>query len=278
MSEQRHHERRPRRSVKGLATLAAGAIVCATMIASAYAGEPCCSILGVDKARGTVTAFERASGNIFTFSVKNKAQLAGLAPCQALDANISGMKSGQAFNVDLPASGKTAPGAPPNEAKRTAHKAAEVRGGGRPTPAEPCCEMTKAPGSAGRLLGMQSHAKFEGVEIYLTELKRSGGDLVTATCLYCNTGAKRVDLAADLRARAQGKAKLLDNANRIEYQVARVGGRHGEALMSDHGPGLKLQPRQAVKSWVKFAAPQSDKVTLVWPGAAEPFDDVPISK
>ena len=262
MNEQRHHERRARRPALGLATFAAATIICATIVAPTYAGEPCCGILGVDKARGTVTAFERASGNIFTFSVKNKAQLAGLAPCQTLDANTSGVKSGQAFNVDLPASGKTA----------------QVRGGGRPTPAEPCCEMTKAPGSAGRLLGMQSHAKFEGVEIYLTELKRTGGDLVTATCLYCNTGAKRVDLAADLRARAQGKAKLLDNANRIEYQVARVGGRHGEALISDHGPGLKLQPRQAVKSWVKFAAPQSDKVTVVWPGAAEPFDDVPISK
>ena len=275
MNEQRQHEAATRRpGVLALGTLAVGVTLWAA-VPPAYAGEPCCTILGVDKARGTVTAFEQASRNIFTFNVKNKAQLARLAPCQAFDAKTAGLKGGQSFALDL---GDANAAVPPNEAKRTAHKAAEVRGGGRPTPAEPCCEMTNAPGSAGRLLGVQSHAKLEGVEIYLTELKRTGGDLVTATCLYCNTGAKRVDLAADLRARAQGKAKLLDNANRIEYQVARVGGRHGEALMSDHGPGLKLEPKQAVKSWVKFAAPESDKVTVVWPGAAEPFDDVPIAK
>lgn len=148
---------------------------------------------------------------------------------------------------------------------------------------DPVSALTHLAGAAvfailGRVLGVQSHASYEGVEILLTELKRSGGDLVTATCLYCNTGAKQVDLAANLRARAQGKAKLLDSANRIEYRVARVGGPHGQALMSDHGPGLKLKPGQSAKSWVKFAAPASNKATVVWPGAAEPFEDAPISK
>jgi len=276
MKQEVDHERQERKAVLAIAAVACAT---ATMLSAAYAADPCCGVLGVDRARGMVTAYEYASGNVFRFSVKNKAVLARLAPCRAFEAKLAGLKDGQTFASDL---GGANPADPVNEARRTAHKAA-----GKPTPAvppnemtpaEPCCEMTSAPGTAGRVLGVQSHAKFEGVEILLTELKRSGGSLVTATCLYCNNGAKRVDLAADLRARAQGKAKLLDTDNRIEYQVARVGGPHGQALMSDHGPGLKLQPGQSARSWVKFAAPASDKASVVWPGASEPFEDVPIAK
>jgi hypothetical protein len=133
--------------------------------------------------------------------------------------------------------------------------------------------MTSAPGTAGRLLGVQPHAKFEGVEILLTDLKRSSGDLVTATCLYCNGSSTQVDLAADMRARSQGKAKLLDTENQIEYQVEQPG---GQPLVSDHGPGLKLKPNQSVKTWMKFTAPEGKTVTLVVPGASEPFEDVAI--
>lgn len=252
------HPKGIRRKSLRLAALGAGASLCAAaaLAPAAFASEPCCGILGVDRARGTVTAFEYASGNIFRFTVKNKTVLAGLSPCQAFDAKLAGVKDGQAFAAGLGA----------------------ARASGKVTPGEPCCQMTSAPGAAGRVLGVQSHAKFDGVEILLTELSRSGGDLVTATCLYCNNGRERVDLAADLRARAQGKAKLLDTENRIEYRVARVGGPQGEAMMSDHGPGLKLQPGQSARSWIKFAAPASGKATVVWPGASEPFADVPIAK
>jgi len=64
------------------------------------------------------------------------------------------------------------------------------------------------------------------------------------------------------------------------YRRPSVSGCTGRAVRgrSDHGPGLKLQPGQSAKSWVKFAAPASNKATVVWPGAAEPFEDAPIAK
>ena len=224
-----------------------------TATVDAQAGEPCCTVLSVD-GRGTVTAFERKSGNIFSFSVKNKAQLAAFQPCQEFDANLGELKSGQAFAADLGATNR-----------------AQVKSG------EPCCQVRSAPGSAGRVLGVQPHGKFDGVEVLLVDLKRTEGDTATATCLYCNNGAKVVDLAADLRARASG-AKLLDGAKRIEHRVVRSGGAGGPAMVSDHGPGLKLKPGQSARVWMKFTAPQSDKATLIVPGVGAPFESVALSR
>jgi hypothetical protein len=217
-------------------------------------------VISVNATTGVITAFDRESGNRFSFTVKDKALLAGIKPCQSFDAELAGLKDGQAFAADFGAA----------SARTGAAGRAQVK------PADPCCSMTSAPGTAGRLLGVQPHAKFEGVEILLTDLKRSSGDLVTATCLYCNGGAQRVDLAADMRARV-GDAKLLDTENQVEYRVEQPGGASGKPLVSDHGPGLKLQPNKAVKTWMKFTAPEGKTVTLIVPGASEPFEDVAIA-
>lgn len=264
-----------RRMFLRLAALGAGvSLLAATLLVpEARAVDPCCGVLSLDRARGVVTAFERASGNIFSFSVKDQALLSSFKPCQAFDTKLAGVKAGQAFPADLGgvSGARMNPAEPLNEMRKTPRT--DRAAGGRRV--APCCELTGTPGTAGRVLGVQPHVKFEGVEILLTELKRTGGDLVTATCLYCNGGAARIDLAGDLRARGQGKAKLLDTANKLEYQVESPG---GHPLVSDHGPGLKLQPHQAVKTWMKFTAPAGDTATLIVPGASEPFENVPIAK
>jgi hypothetical protein len=227
-------------------------LMAAALLPETPSGEACCGVLSVDATRGVVNAFERKSGNRFSFSVKDQALLSEIKPCQSFDAELAGVKDGQGFVADFGAAGKA-----------------------RVNPSEPCCNMTTAPGTAGRVAGVKPHAKYEGVEIILTDLKRTGGDLVTATCLYCNGSPAVVSLASDFRAR-KTKAKLLDTENKIEYQVERPGG--SDALVSDHGAGSKLQPNQSVSTWMKFTAPAGNTVTLIVPGAAEPFQDVAIAK
>jgi hypothetical protein len=231
----------------------------ASLLPSDRTADPCCGVISVNPSTGTVTAFERESGNRFSFTVKDRALLSTIKPCQSFHAELAGLKDGQAFAANF--------GAPDPSRLAPAVRA-------RVNPGEPCCDMTSAPGTAGRVLGVQPHTKFEGVEILLMSLERSKGDLVTATCLYCNGGSDPADLSGDIRDRVSD-AKLLDTGNRVEYRVERPGG--GDALVSDHGSGLHLQPNKTARTWMKFTAPEGDKVTLVVPGASEPFEDVAIA-
>jgi hypothetical protein len=229
------------------------------LLGAALAGsEPCCGVISVDARTGAVTAFERKSGNIFKFTAKNAS---AIKPCQSFEAELAGLKDGQAFAAKFGA----------GDLSRVA-----AAGRARVTPGEPCCDMTSAPGTAGRVLGVQPHSKYEGVEILLMSLERSKGDLVTATCLYCNGGSDPADLSGDIRDRVSD-AKLLDTENQVQYQVERAGGAGGDALVSDHGSGLHLQPDKTAKTWMKFTAPEGTTVTLVVPGASEPFEDLPIT-
>jgi hypothetical protein len=246
-----------------LAALGGGVtLLAAAFVPGASSGDPCCNVLSVDRAAGVVTAFDRASGNRFSFSVKDKALLSGIKPCQAFDTDLAGLKDGQAFAADFGTAATAKPNLKPSAAGRA-----------RVNPTEPCCTMTSAPGTAGRVLGAQPHAKHEGVEILLLNVERSRGDLVTATCLYCNRGSESADLSGDMRDRAY-EAKLLDTENKVAYQVERAG---GVLLLSDHGSGLHLKPGQSARTWIKFTAPKGEAATLVVPGASEPFEDVAIA-
>ena len=255
------HDRRPAKALQRLlAPLGRGVLMAALLTGltapspAARAAEPCCGVIAVDLAQGTVTAFERTSGNIFTFAVRDKSVLSRFRPCSRFDADPGRFAAAQKFSVDM---GLAAP------------KSGSA--------AAPCCEITAPAGSAGRVLAVQPHARFDGVEIMLLDLKRTQGDLVTATCLYCNGGPARVDLAADLRARVTG-AKLLDTANRIEHRIVRSGGPNGDPLVSDHGPGLKLDPNRTARTWMTFTAPDAGTANLVVPGASAPFQNVPIAR
>ncbi len=237
--------RRVRRSRVVAHRMRIAACAVAAWLGSVSAAYACCSVVSVESGRAVVTAFEYDSNQIFTFRVSNRARLAAIKACQSFSAPSETLQPGAAFKAQFDAG--------PIDA-----------------------QVISAPGTAGRVLGVQPHAKFEGVEILLLELARSEGDLVTATTLYCNRGAAQVDLASDLRARAS-KAKLLDAANRTAYEVVRIGGPGGAAMVSDHGPGLKLQPQQSARTWMRFNAPRGETVTLVVPGAAASFENVPLS-
>ena len=244
-----------RRSLLALSivSLLSGAIAMRVPVATGAerVGEPCCGVLSVDRARGLVTAYELATGNVFTFTMKPGA-LASVKPCQRFEADVSKVQSGQAFHANLGVAARV-----------------------RVDPATPCCEMKGAPGTAGQV-AIQPHARFEEVDIILLDIKRDAGETATATCLYCNNGAKVVDLAADLRARGR-EAKLLDAANRVDHRVVRTGGNSGDAMVSNHGPGLKLAAGQSARTWMKFTAPASNVATLVVPGASAPFENVRVN-
>jgi hypothetical protein len=244
------------------AAAAIAACAAATWSSSTSASELCCGVLSVETGRGVVTAYDYDSLDIFTFRVRDRARLATIKACQSFAATLDGLAAGAAFPVEFDA-------VPPNEAAPRIDRGEPIN--------EIDAEIVGVPGTAGRVLGVQPHARFEGVEVLLVELARTDGDLVTATTQYCNNGTAQVDLASDLRARASG-AKLLDSANRTEYQVVRVGGAGGAAVVSDHGPGLKLQARQSVRTWMRFNAPAGEKLTLVVPGAAAPFENVAVPK
>jgi hypothetical protein len=55
-------------------------------------GEPCCTITGIDKAAGTATAKNKATGQVITFAVPDKSVLQGLRVGQAAYADF---KSGR---------------------------------------------------------------------------------------------------------------------------------------------------------------------------------------
>lgn len=253
----KHSDRKPRaRAVRSarIATSSIGVGLSVLVFSSAVQAADPSTVISVDTTRGVITAVERGSGNLYSFSVRNRALLAALKPCVTFDPNIAGVSTGQTFAADL----------------------------GLATPdgvnaAERHYTLTSAPGSAGRVLGIQPHGKFETVEIMLLEIKRTDGDLATATTLYCNRGTMIADLAADLRERVR-TAKLLDLVNKVEHRVQRVGGPAGDGMVSNHGSGLKLQPNQSVRTWMTFTAPAGEQVTLDVPGAAAPFQNVRVTR
>jgi len=241
-------------SWKRIAFPASAGLVALLLGPQVHAAATTATVIAVEAARGLITAVERSSGDIFVFGVKDKNHLALFRPCTHFDVDLASVKAGQAFTADL---------GPMAAAKVSA--------------AAPCCTMTSAPGTAGRVLGIQPHGKFEGLDIMLMEIKRTEGNLATATCLYCNGGTTRLDLAADLRARASN-AKLLDLTNQVAHEVVRPGGPGGNPMVSDHGPGLKLDPNRAVRTWMTFSAPAGNTVTLHVPGVSAPFANVTIAK
>lgn len=210
-------------------------------------------IIALDAKRQAITAVHAASGKEFRFTVKDAALFKSAKLCERFEAAVSGVKKDAAFAADF----------------------------GNADPKKPCCTLTTEVGGAGQVLGIKPHAKHEGVTLILTELKRASGDLVTATYLYCNAGPK-VEIRDELVDRVS-KATLIDATNKVQHNVVRVRnpGRGDSWLMADHGQAssrVYLNTNGILKSWMKFTAPAGGKATLYVPGAAEPFEDVPITK
>ena len=72
--------------------------------------------------------------------------------------------------------------APLAETKKDMPLAADF---GKADPKKPCCTLTTEVGGAGKTLGVRKY-ETAGVDVILTELKRTSGDTLTARWQYCN--------------------------------------------------------------------------------------------
>lgn len=224
--------------------------------ATARAAEPTQNIIvGLDAKRQAITAVHRESGKLFRFTVKEAKLFKSAKLCETFETPVVGMQKGKGFSADFG-------GADPNK---------------------PCCTLTTDIGGAGRALGVRRYGQ-EGVDVILTEMKRTSGDTVTARWQYCNGGRQK------LRFKEQGcvgmgctytlaeEVHFLDGATRTKHDVLRDTGNKAlaERYTSDK---LAVAPNRSLATWAKFQAPpgSSTSVTLVIPGVSEPFEDVPIA-
>lgn len=221
--------------------------------ATPQAAEPQHNIVvGLDNKREAVRSVDLQFGRQFTFTVRDVAVFGSVKLCDTIVVPIATMQKNKEFAADI----------------------------GRADPSKPCCTLTTDIGSAGRVLAIQPHAKHEQVTLILTELKRTSGELVTASYFYCNAGPK-VELRNELVDRVS-RATLVDATNKKQYNVVRVKnpGRGDSWLVADHGQAISLVhlgSNSILRTWVKFPAPTATKATLSIPGASAPFEDLSIA-
>jgi hypothetical protein len=223
---------------------------------AASAAAPCCNVVSLDAKRQTVTAIDRASAKLFSFTVKDQAVFKSVQVGESFDAPIARMQKDAPFAADL---GKQA------------------------NPGAPCCFLTTTIGGAGQALGVRPH-EVSGVDVILMELKRTAGNTVTARWQYLNGSDKA------LKFKQQGcvgmgctytlaeTAHILDGATLTKYDVLRDTKNKALAQRFEASK-LGVAAHQILGTWAKFEAPpaSSSKVTVVVPGVSEPFEDVPIT-
>jgi hypothetical protein len=224
--------------------------------AAARAAEPTHNIIvGLDAKRQAITAVHRESGKLFKFTVKDARLFKSAKLCETFEAPVVGMQKGKGFAADF----------------------------GSADPNQPCCTLTTDLGGAGRALGVRRYEQ-EGVDVILTEMKRTSGNTVTARWQYCNGGKQTA------RFKAQGcvgmgctytlaeEVHFFDGATRTKHDVLRDTSHKAlaERYTSDK---LAVAPNRLLATWAKFPAPpeSSTNVTVVIPGVSEPFEDVPIA-
>lgn len=252
--------------MKRLSLYPLGAL-CVLILVAAQPKDPCCLIVSLDEKRQAITAVDRETGDLFTFTVRDPAvfRSAGL---------------GETFDAELPAAEDPAMGAARSGTETAVPFGADF---GVAEPGEPCCGLTAAPGTAGKVLGVGEH-EAAGVHVVLTELARTAGNTVTAKWEYYNGSEE------PLRFEQQGcvgmgctytvaeEAHLLDGATRTKHDVLRD--MHNKALAQRYeGANLGVAPHEVFRTWAKFEAPpaSSSVITVVIPGVIEPFEDVPIA-
>jgi hypothetical protein len=224
--------------------------------ATARAAEPSNNIIvGLDAKRQAITAVHRESGKLFKFTVKDAKLFKSAKLCEAFEAPVAEMQKGKDFAADF----------------------------GSADPKKPCCTLMTDIGGAGRALGVRRYEQ-EGVDVILTEMKRTSGNTVTARWQYCNGGKQKV------RFKEQGcvgmgctytlaeEVHFLDGATRTRHDVLRD---TSNKALAERYPSDKLAvaPNRLLGTWAKFQAPpeSSANVTVIIPGVSEPFEDVPIA-
>ncbi len=148
----------------------------------------------------------------------------------------------------------------------------------------PGSAQQKDPAARAQGLGVEEH-QVGGVDVVLLDVRRTTDDVLTVKWEYRNKTDERKRLTDQSTGwidpyRLAADAYVLDNVNKIKYEVALdekrhpIAGRHG-----GQNSWIFVGPKQTVATWAKFQAPPGgiEKVTVFIPGAA-PFENVPISK
>ena len=218
--------------------------------------EPCCSVVALDAQTRSVTAIDRKSAKMFSFTVTNPATFTRIRLADPFDAAVATLKKGMTFSADL----------------------GRVRAG-----SEPCCSMTTDVGGAGQALGVRAHDA-QGVLVVLLELKRTAGNTVTARWEDLNSSDQPLQFEQE-GCTGMGctypiteHVSFLDGATRTKFEVLRDS---ENKVMAQRYEASKLAvgAHQILSTWAKFNAPPvtSSRVTFMIPGVSDPFEDVPIS-
>jgi hypothetical protein len=171
-----------------------------------------------------------------------------------------------------PAPPAATPAAPPPQSATT-----PAPEGAPPTPAPPSAAEASAPapvaatGESG-VLATEAH-EIPGVQVALTELRRTSGDTVTLRLQFRNTTNKEVSDSLFYGTNIALRTYLLD-ATRKKYTVLQDPDNRPVGYV---GQSSTISPGGAVPAWVRFPAPPADvtTVTVVVPGVP-PFDGIPV--
>jgi hypothetical protein len=121
-------------------------------------------------------------------------------------------------------------------------------------------------------LATENH-EIPGVQVTLTELRRTSGDTVTLRLQFRNTTDKEVSDSLFYGTNIALRTYLLD-ATRKKYTVLQDPDNRPVGYV---GQSSTIGPGTALPAWVRFPAPPADvtTVTVVVPGVP-PFDDIPV--
>ena len=145
--------------------------------------------------------------------------------------------------------------------------AAQTSASPEPTPA-PTAQPAAAPTSSPAL-AHSDHESVAGMNLVVTELKRTSGDTITLKFMIHNAGT-----TTDYVMNRQHDIELVDAVNKKKYLVIKDA--DGNCLCTPGGADVK--PGSQVSIWAKFPAPPAEvtKVSVAIPGFIS-MDDVPVS-
>ena len=171
-------------------------------------------------------------------------------------------------------SGAAQPQTPPSQTTPAPESAAAPPAeAAAPAPAAEGGAAAPAPaGDAAAAIATEQH-EVPGVQVALTELRRTSGDTVTLRLQFRNTTDSDVSDSLFYGSNIASRTYLLD-ATRKKYAVLEDA--EGQPV-GYVGQSSTIKPGAAVPAWVRFPAPPADitTVTVVVPGVP-PFEDIAI--
>ncbi|MBX7146119.1 MAG: hypothetical protein K1X44_02285 [Alphaproteobacteria bacterium] len=118
----------------------------------------------------------------------------------------------------------------------------------------------------------------QGITVKITELKRTGDDIVTLRWVYINNTDQPIELADSGNPYLLGKEHyLLDLKDKKQYEVLTT---NGYPLGRKHGDKVVVAPKSEYAMWVRFPAPPKDvkAIDVYIDKVGEPFEKVTITE